>query len=132
MPLGSIIGAAGALVGAVSGLSAGKDNARLAAYQAERERERTRVELLRQKRFARRVAGTQRVEFAAAGVRGDTGSAVDILADTAADAALDAKLIEAGGSLREAAATSEAKLQRAQGRSVFVGGLLSGAAELIG
>ncbi|NNG04033.1 MAG: hypothetical protein HKM95_08020 [Inquilinus sp.] len=132
MGLGSIISAAGAVVGALSGLSAGNENARLAAYQAERERERTRVELERQRRFARQVAGTQQVQFAAAGVRGDSGSALDILADTAADAALDARLIEAGGSLREAAAMSEAKLQRSQGRSVFVGGLLSGAAEWLG
>ncbi len=125
MPLGSIISGVGSVIGAVSGLSAGRDNARLSKEQAARERERTRIELQRHRRNVRRVRGEQQVQFVSAGVRGDRGSALDIIADTTAEAALDEKLIEVGGEARASFEESRARQFRQGGRNVFTEGLLT-------
>ena len=132
MNLGNIISGAASLVGAVSGLSSGGSNERLAREQAERERERTRIELQRHKRNVRRVFGEQQVQFVSAGVRGDSGSALDIIADTSAEAALDEKLIAVGGEARASFEDSRARQFRRTGRNVFAEGLLTAAANFAG
>lgn len=125
MALGSVIGGIGAVVGAVSGLSSGRSNARLSREQAARERERTRIELQRHKRNVRRVRGEQQVQFVAAGVRGDSGSALDIAADTASEAELDRTLIEVGGAARADFEDSRARQFKRSGRNAFTDGLLT-------
>ena len=128
MGFGSFLSGVGSVIGAVSGLSSGKENARLSRKQAERERERTRIELQRHKRNVRRVLGEQQAQFVAAGVRGDGGSALDIIADTMSDAELDEKLIEVGGEARASFEESRARQFRRTGRDVFAQGLLTAAA----
>ena len=128
MGLGSIISGVDSVIGAFSGLSAGKDSAKLSKEQAERERERTRIELRRHRRNVRRVRGEQQVQFVSAGVRGDSGSALDIIADTTAEAALDEKLIEVGGDARASFEESRARQFRRSGRNVFTDGLLTAVA----
>jgi len=131
MGLGTIISGVATVVGAISGLSAGESNARNSEEQAERERERTRIELRRHKRNVRRAVGEQQVQFVSAGVRGDSGSALDIVADTAAEAQLDEKLIEVGGEARASFEESRARQFRRSGRDVFAEGLLTTAANVI-
>ena len=131
MGLGSIVSGIGGFIGAVSGLSSGQDNARLSREQAERERERTRIELQRHKRNVRRVLGEQQSQFVAAGVRGDSGSALDIIADTTSAAELDEKLIEVGGEARASFQESQARQFRRGGRDVFAEGLLTAAANFL-
>ncbi len=132
MGLGSIVSGIGSVIGAVSGLKAGEENARLSREQAERERQRTRIELQRHRRNVRRVLGEQRAQFALAGVRGDAGSALDIIADTTAEAETDEMLIEVGGEARESFEESRARQVRRSGRDVFARGLLTAAAEFAG
>lgn len=129
MGFGSFLSGVGGVLGALSGRDADDDNARLSSEQAERERERTRIELQRHRRNVRRVLGEQRAQFVAAGIRGDSGSALDIIADTTAEAETDERLIEAGGEARESFHESRARQFRRSGRDVFAGGLLSAAAE---
>lgn len=129
MGIGSLFSGVAGIVGGVTGLLAGDDNADLAREQAARERERTRIELQRHRRNLRRVLGEQQVQFVAAGVRGDSGSALDIAADTQAEADLDEKLIEVGGEARASFEEARARQFRRQGRSVFTDGLLTAAAE---
>lgn len=116
---------------AVTGLLAGDDNADAAEDQARRERERIKLDLQRHRRNVRRVRGEQQVQFVAAGVVGNTGSALDIIADTQEQADLDAKIIEAGGEARASFAEASARQARLQGASVFAGGLLAAAEEFI-
>ena len=132
MPLGSILSGIGGVIGAVTGRSAGRLNARLAEEQAARERERTRIELLRHKRNVRRILGEQQVQFVSAGVKGDSGSALDIIADSTSEAETDEKLIEAGGEARASFQESRARQFRRTGNSVFAQGLLSAAADFHG
>lgn len=131
MGLLSIISGVASVVGAVSGLSSGRSNARVSEEQAERERERTRIELQRHKRNVRRVVGEQQVQFVSAGVRGDSGSALDIVADTTSEAELDEKLIEVGGEARANFEESRARQFRRTGRDVFAEGLLTAAANVV-
>ena len=119
------------IVSAGIGLLAGKDNEEAAEDQARRERERIKLDLQRHRRNERRVRGQQQVQFVAAGVIGDTGSALDIIADTQEQADLDAQIIEAGGEARASFAESSARQARLQGAQVFAGGLLSAAEEFI-
>lgn len=125
MSFGSLVSGVGSLFGAVSGLSSGRSNEKLSREQAARERQRTRIELQRHKRNVRRVRGEQQVQFVAAGVRGDGGSALDIAADTTAGAELDKKLIEVGGEARASFEESRARQFRRTGRNVFTDGLLT-------
>lgn len=130
MGLGSVISGVASVVGAVSGLSSGNANAELSREQAERERERTRIELRRHKRNVRRLLGEQQVQFASAGVRADSGSALDIVSDTSSEAELDEKLIEAGGEARASFEESRARQFQRRGRNMFVDGLLTAAANI--
>ena len=131
MGFGSVISGVAGVVGAVSGLSTGRANAELSREQAERERERTRIELRRHKRNVRRVQGEQQVQFVSAGVRADSGSALEILSDTSSEAELDEKLIEAGGEARTSLEESQARKFRKSGRNVFAEGLLTAAANIV-
>ena len=130
MGFGSVISGVAGVVGAVSGLSTGRANAELSREQAERERERTRIELRRHKRNVGRVLGEQRVQFASAGVRADSGSALDILSDTSSEAELDEKLIEVGGEARASFEESKARQFRKSGRNLFAEGLLTATANI--
>lgn len=131
MSIGAIIGGVASVVGAVSGLSSGRDNARLSREQAERERQRTQIELRRHGRNVRRVLGEQQVQFVSAGVRGDSGSALDIIADTSSEAALDEELIKVGGEARASFEESRARQFRRSGGDVFAQGLLTAAASIV-
>ena len=128
--IGNLISAGASLINAVTGLRSGNENSRISEEQARRERERTELELQRQKRLSRRIFGTQTTQFAAAGVT-ISGSAFDIFADSQAEAELDEKLIEAGGSLAENFALSQARNARREGVSQFQRGLLTSAATLL-
>lgn len=134
--LGGWLGIGGAALDFVGGMvsaneqrRAGNANARAAEEAAERERERTRLRLERLRKEGQRIRGEQMVQFAASGVTG--GSALDIMADTASEIALDAQLIEAGGDLSETYYRNVASQSRREGRGAFTGGLLSSSASLL-
>lgn len=129
--IGAVISGVSGVIGAFSSLSSGGSNARLAEEQAARERERTRIELQRHKRNVRRVFGEQQVQFVAAGVRGDSGSALDIVADSTTEAELDEKLIEVGGEARASFEESRARQFKKGGRNAFAEGLLTAAAGVL-
>jgi len=129
--LGAVLGFAGVAVQAAQAFSAGRANAATSADQAVRIAEKTRLEVERARRAARRAKGAQRAGFARAGVRGDAGSALDVIADSAAQAELDVRLIEAGGTVAESLARSEAAQARRRGVGVAGGGLLAGLGDLL-
>lgn len=69
-------------------------NARLANLQAEDATSRGKVEANRQRLATRRLIGSQRAALAAQGIEVDSGSALQLQADTAALGAQDALQIE--------------------------------------
>lgn len=105
--------------GVVTAVTAGiglLKNKKEADDQDDRERLRTDLELRRHAQDVRALRGRQQVQFTGAGVRANTGTALDILADDAEKADLDAQLIEAGGEARQSVARSAGQ------RALLVGG----------
>lgn len=132
LSIGDIIDIGGSVIGAFDALDAGDDNAAALEEQARRERERTKLEVQRQRKVSRRIRGEQAVAFVASGVSGRSGTALDIIGDSMAEAEMDVRLIEAGGSIAENLALSEARLSRQRGQDLFTRNLLGGVSVLAG
>lgn len=132
LSVGEIIGIGGAVIGAFDAKDAGDDNAAALEEQARRERERTKLEVRRQRKLSRRIRGEQATAFVASGVSGRSGTALDIIGDSMAEAEMDERLIEAGGSIAENLALSEARQSRRRGGQVFTRNLLGGVSVLAG
>ena len=106
--LSGIAGTGNALANAVGSYGKGqaearlyRSDARMAEYQAEDAIRRGDYEASRVLADARRLAGQQRVGFAASGVKVDSGSAAQVVEDTATLGALDATMMK-NNALREA------------------------------
>lgn len=130
--LGGVLGAVSGVIQGVSAFTASRRNADAADDVAEREARKTKLEIDRTRRTARRIAGTQQTIFAKRGVRGDAGSALDIIADDMAETELDVQLLEEGGSIAENLAASEARESRRRGTEFLAQGLLVAGASLAG
>lgn len=79
-------------------------NAELQRQQAAWVRKRTELDVAQLERSMSVLMGRQRAGFAAAGIQADTGSAADVLIDTAKQAAIDIDLIRMQGEFDEHAA----------------------------
>jgi len=81
------------------------------------------------RRSARRLRGRQLVQIAKSG--GDlSGSPLEVFADSAAEAELDAQAIRFAGSEQAARSRAEAGLSRLQARTYRIGGFAGGAGAL--
>jgi hypothetical protein len=80
----------------------------VARQKAEREEEISRLKV-------RRLMGTQRAMFAAAGVDIGSGTPLSIMVDTAVEGEKEAQYIKWGGATEEARFLNEAKLQKMYG-----------------
>lgn len=113
---------AGGLMSAYSQLQAGKAaadvadyNAQVLEYQAGVSRETAAYEEKRLRRAAERIKSTQRARYAKAGVTFE-GSPLAVLADTAAEAEMDALAIRYAGETRAASYEMEAIGSRWEGK----------------
>lgn len=118
----TLISAGAAVFGAYTQVQAGKAaekqgeyNAAIAENKAVDAKNRGRVEENRQRRITAAQIGRQRTQFAANGVALDSGSANDILADTAEIGELDALTIRGN-------AEREAQYHRSQARQDIYSG----------
>ena len=123
--------AASSLYSGVAQRQAANFNAKLSERQAEADRAQAASEADKKRRDIRRVLGSQRAQYAAAGVRGDTGTPAAVMADTAAEGERDVQTILRGGELRADEAENRARASRMQGRTGLVVGAL-GAGEEVG
>lgn len=135
LPYIAAAGTAIAAVGAVAqGQAAGaaadynaqlvEQNAILARKKSAEEERRFRIQTARQ-------LGSMRAAYARAGVTME-GTPMDVLAESAYTAELDALTIREGGRATAAALANEAKIARLQGRSQETGSYYSAASELLG
>ncbi len=121
--------AASSLYSGVAQRSAANFNAKLAERQGEADMAAAEAEADKTSRDVRRVIGTQRAQFAKAGVRGDVGTPAAVMADTAAEGERDVQTILRGGRLARQAAQGRAASSRQQGRTgLLVGALDAGSA----
>lgn len=128
---GSLLGSRSEKKAAKAGREAAEANARLAEEEIGQVEIRTAVELARLRQEARRFAGSQRAAYAGAGVR-LSGSALDVLEDTAAMAEQDAKLVQWAGDWDVRGLKAEAEMQRRYGQSAYRAGMLNARATLLG
>jgi hypothetical protein len=111
---------------------AAKYNAALAEQDAKQAQEAAAYQEAQHRRNTYRALSAQRAAYAKAGVEINDGSPLEIAADTAREAEMDALAIRYSGSIQAARANAEAGLQRFQARSVQTGGYISAGGTLLG
>lgn len=116
--LGTLTQAGVQIHSGVSARSAAKDQARLA-------RSRAAIASEDERRKGRRLSGKQRAAFAKAGVKIDEGTPLDVLAETAANAELDA--LRAAFSFEQQAEDFES-----MGKVALTQGILGAGATILG
>lgn len=142
--LGDVLTVAGAVTGATGALSAGKAqsdmanyNAAVAANQAIAAQQSAAFDEEQHRTKLAKLLSTQKANYGASGVDPNTGTPLQVMADTAAQGELDALAIRYGGAVGAARATSQAELDKMQAKSARVAGyygagtsLLTGASRL--
>ena len=120
--VGPLVQTVGTLMAASSKRSTGQSAQYISEINAlEKEKEaklaikRSRFEQGRFRKDSKRFIGEQRARLAAQGVDVGEGSALDVLADMAGDAEIDALLIGYEGDLESDAAMHDASVMRYQG-----------------
>ena len=128
--IGTAMSALGAISQGNAEASAAKYHAKMSEMNAANARAQASVNEDAQRRQARRFLGTQRASFAQAGI-GLSGSAEDVMAQSAVDAELDALNIRYQGELEAAGMTNEANLQRMRAKNARSGGFMTAGAKLL-
>lgn len=143
--LGALFSIAGGLASAFG--SSSSDSAAASAYEKTAKfakqnvkltQEKTGIDLLRQNRRAYQILGGARADAASNGLKA-SGSVLDLIRSSAAEAALDSALIQKTGAIEEtnwrmkaAEAKAAAKGAKASSSGGLLGGVLGAAGSLFG
>ncbi len=106
-------------------------NAKLDEREAVETREAAGFEERRHRKAGERLKSRQRVQLGKAGIL-PTGSASEVLEETATELEIDALMIRRGGQVGARALTSQAQLTRMAGRSALLRGKAKRRAGLVG
>lgn len=131
---GIFSGAAGAGGAAKAGKAAAgayEFNAQINDANAKRAREAAVADILSLKRAAFRTIGEQRAGYGASGVAMDSGSALDVLADSTSQAILDQQRRKYQGELEAVDQLNQATIARHNAKIAKAGGQAVGAASLL-
>jgi len=112
------IGALGAINEGKAGKLAGDYNAQVAENNAAYSRLQAQEEARRTRALARQVIGNARASYGASGITLE-GTAMDVLADSAASAELDALTAIQTGEAKYAAYKNEARMERIAGKNAM-------------
>jgi hypothetical protein len=110
--VGGFVGAAGAKESAQAQANAQNYNAAIANQNAAFTEQETTEEVRRQGVLATQTIGQERASYGASGVSSTTGSALDVLQQSAKNAALDALTIQHSGDMKAWAYRSGAQLDK--------------------
>lgn len=144
--ISSLVGAASTVAGGVASNRAAKfnsqvqqNNAVIARNKAKQEQAVSELEIVRNQRRVRQVFGEQKTGFGAGNIQTDSGSALDVLANTIEQGELDTQIIRFNSEqtqqdLRFSADNLDAQSQltRQSGKFGLGGSVLSGASQLGG
>jgi hypothetical protein len=119
------------VVGGVAGARAAQAQGKIAGQQAEIERRAASVDERNQRNSAMRYRAAQRAAYSGSGVT-TTGTALNVLAQTAEEQERDALAIRYGGQLRSARAISEKSLAKRRGQASLVSGFGQAGQTLLG
>jgi hypothetical protein len=125
-------------VSAVSSISRGNAEKRLAYSQASSDEEQGRNELMSASERAQRIRmqgqrflAEQRLQYASSGVEGGSGSALEVGSADAAEIELDALTELYGGQSRNAALRKQAELTRKSGKAAQTAGYIGAASSVL-
>lgn len=131
MGIGSAFSAAGAYQSGQAGAMAARYNADLAEKNAVLAIQQGAEEERRSRVIARKTIGAARANYGASGVSTD-GSAMDVLAESAAAAEQDALNIRNNASMKADAYRAEARMERLRGSAAETAGTLGALGALFG
>lgn len=129
-PIGLGLGVASQVLGGVSAAEQGKAQAKAYAANADIALQQARNQAAQEQDKYKRLAASQRASFGASGVDVNSGSPLDVLADTDAEGAVSAMQMLYGGQLEAANWRQRAASARASGNQALLGGMLGGMTNL--
>lgn len=122
-------------VGAISGGNARGNaadyNANMADQNANNTNQATQLQLQQQQRDAYKRLSAIKAGYGASGVGADSGSALDVLADSFTQASMDADTIAMNGRNKAEGYRSTAALDRSEGANDRTAGYISGASNAL-
>jgi hypothetical protein len=121
--IGGVVGAAGSLYGGMQQGAAYDDQAAFAARQAMLEGQAGAYEAERLRAQGTRALAGKRQQYVSSGIDPSSGSAREVIEDSAREAALDEQAVLFGAKLRADNRRFEARLARSNAQSARVGGL---------
>jgi type II secretory pathway pseudopilin PulG len=130
--IGGVASAAGSLYGGMQQGAAYDDQARFAERQAMLEGQAGAYEAERLRTQSTRALAGMRQQYVSSGIDPNSGSAREVIEDSAREAALDAESVNFGASLRAGNRRFEAHTARANAQSARIGGVLGAVGNIIG
>jgi hypothetical protein len=128
---GAVLGAAGSIYGGIEAKKAADFNARQLRLQAKQTMRATDQKVQQHRAETGRLLSTVRSRVAASGVR-MAGTPLEAMAESRLNAAIDERNQFIAGQQEAARLRAEAKQQKRAGRAALIGGILSGAGQLLG
>lgn len=135
---GAVIALVGGLASASGEASAGRKakkafnlNAQIATENAQLAREAAADDILSLKRTAYKTEGGIRAGYGASGVSASSGSAMDVLADSMAQATLDQNRRKYQGELEARDFENRARTEQAAGKAAFTASQYSAAGQVL-
>lgn len=123
-----ILTAAPKVIGGIAANKAGKQNQRVLNEQALEEERAGSLQELRIRENARKAIGEQVAAQASNGFLGNSGSALDALAESQTNMVLDALTVRREAAARAKALREEGSIRRSQGKWALIEGLVGAAA----
>jgi len=122
--LGAAVGAIGSIVQANQQAANAEAQSELNLKQASLERERGAFEVKRIDRRVSRVIGRQTTAFASSGIQIDSGSTIDVAADSLTEANIDKEAALFGARVRESNFRDQASINRADAKNKRTAGFI--------
>lgn len=131
MVVGTVVSAYGQYQAGQAQKRAHEYNARIAEQNAQIAKDQAAYEAERQKKRTRAMLAKQRVGYGASGIVSNTGTALDMLRNTMMDGEMDRMAILYGGDVEAVNQRAKAASERMQGKAAAMAGKFGAASTLL-
>lgn len=128
----SALSSVGTIIQGNAAKNAGEYNAALSDYNASQTENNGAIELQQQQRKAEQVIGNARAEMGASGVSSTQGSSLEVLKQSASQAALDSLNIQAKTAAKAYGYRATGSIQRYEGEEAQSSSRFTAAGQLLG
>lgn len=129
---GGVVAGAGSLYSGFTAAQSYGDQARMADRQATMENQAGYYEMSRTRDRNNRVIADAKQQYVSAGIDPSSGSAREVIADSAREASLDEQAVLYGAQVRAENRRFEARLARSNATSALIGGVINAGSSLVG